>query len=470
MTPRRPVRPVLRRSALALFAVAALVAAPGRGDGELDLNFGFNGVAVVPRIFDYELPSAMAVAPDGKIVIGGPVLPGGGLFNVRRLERDGDVDGSFFDFSNFGSLRCLLVQPDGRIVVVWDNEMSGTAARVGVARLLPSGAADPSFQSGDPKILDLPVDGERARAALLAPGGKLFLASNGIGTGILNGRNVMVLTRLLDNGDPDESWHVVNGSLIKEWSVAPTDGDRSTVDAVALDALGQLVLAGQFANSGTGLDVAAIGRLDLSGGFDPGFGLQGRSFVSWSGPGYPTRHHQPFGIAVLGDGKLLVASDYERPDVGQVRFGTARFTDGGALDGTYGLEGITYAAFEVGYFNEGVAFALDAAERTVIAGFWSDGVATIDYGAMRLTPGGAGDPYFFGDGNRTLSLNSGVGDPDGAQVMALHTDGGILIAGATWDADGMGGLTYAMVVIRLKGGLPFTDGFESGGTSFWSVP
>jgi len=34
----------------------------------------------------------------------------------------------------------------------------------------------------------------------------------------------------------------------------------------------------------------------------------------------------------------------------------------------------------------------------------------------------------------------------------------------------MGGLTYAMVVVRLKAGLPFTDGFESGGTSFWTVP
>lgn len=467
MSPRR--RLLLSRGAFSVFALASLATAPARSDGELDPSFGFNGVAVVPRIFDYEVPSAMAVAPDGKIVIGG-LATSSGPFIVRRLERDGDVDGAFLDFSFPGLLRCLLVQPDGRIVVVWDNDSNGTAARIGVIRLLPNGLPDPSFQSGDPRILDLPVDGEHARAALLAPGGKLYLASDGEGTGILDGRPVMVLTRLLDNGDPDESWHVVNGSLIKEWSFAPGDGDRSTVDAIALDAFGQLVLTGQFANSITGQDIAAIGRLDLSGGFDPSFGLQGRSFVSWSGPGYPTSHHQPFGVAVLGDGKLLLASDYERPDVGQVRFGTARFTDVGALDGTYGLEGITYAAFEVGDFNEGVAFALDAAERPVIAGRWSGGSGTVDYGVMRLTPGGAGDPYFFSDGNRILSLNSGAGDPDGAEAIALHTDGGILIAGATWDADGMGGLTYAMVVVRLKGGLPFTDGFESGSTFFWSTP
>lgn len=467
--PPRP-RPAGWKSALALFAVAALAAAPGRSDGEVDPTFGFNGAAVVPRIGPSESPSAMAVAPDGKIVIGGPFTASGGSFFVRRLERDGDLDGSFLTFGYAGALRCLLVQPDGRIVVVWDNQADGAGARVGVIRLLPTGDPDPSFQSGDVKILDLPVDGERVRGALLAPGGKLFLASNGQGTGILDGRSVMVLTRLLDNGDPDESWHVVNGSLIKEWQWEPQEGDGSTVEAIALDASGRLILAGWVYNPFNGTDFAAVGRLDLAGAFDPDFGILGRGFVSWNGPGYPTQTHQPFGVAVLRDGKLLIASNYLRPDIIQRRFGTARFTATGLLDDAYGVQGITYAGFEVGVINEGYSFALDAAERPVVAGVYFDGAATLDYGAMRFTPSGSGDPYFFGDGNRTLSLNSGSGDPDGAKVMALHTDGGILIAGATWDADGMGGLTYAMVVVRLKAGLPFTDGFESGGTSFWSVP
>ncbi len=470
MGPRkRPLR-LLSKSVFSLLALAGLATAPARADGEVDLGFGFNGIAVVPRIFDYELPSAMAVAPDGKIVIGGLATSSDGPFIVRRLERDGDLDGAFLDFSYSGLLRCLLVQPDGRIVVVWDNNTDGTAARIGVIRLLPTGNPDPSFNSGAEKILDLPLDGERARAALLAPGGKLFIASNGQGTGILNGRPVMALTRLLDNGDPDGSWQVVNGTRLKEWNPSPEEGDGSWVDAIALDGSDRLILAGHFRNSGFGTDLSAIGRLDLAGGFDSSFAGIGRNFVSWSGPGYPTHAHQPFGVAVLRDGGLLLASDYTRTDVVQERFGTARFTDAGILDTTYGLQGLTYAGFEVGTTNLATAFALDAADRPVIAGIYSDQVTTVDYGVARLEPGGAGDPYFFSDGNRIFSLNSGSGDPDGAQVMALHTDGGILIAGATWDADGMGGLTYAMVVVRLKAGLPFTDGFESGGTSFWSVP
>src|SRR4029077_14958951 len=88
---------------------------------------------------------------DGKILVGGGFTyfddrPQGRLV---RLNPDGSVDATFACGSGADeAILALCVQPDGKILVAGDFTLLNNAARPHIARLLPDGAADNSFNPG----------------------------------------------------------------------------------------------------------------------------------------------------------------------------------------------------------------------------------------------------------------------------------------------------------------------------------
>jgi uncharacterized delta-60 repeat protein len=96
--------------------------------GELDPTFGTAGMVTTNIAGDSDFPYASALQSDGMIVLAGRVAPSGGAnpdIGVLRYTADGELDTSF---GNAGILRNpsdawdqahgVLIQPDGRIVVV----------------------------------------------------------------------------------------------------------------------------------------------------------------------------------------------------------------------------------------------------------------------------------------------------------------------------------------------------------------
>jgi len=110
-----------------------------------------------------------------------------------------------------------------------------------------------------------------------------------------------------------------------------------------------------------------------------------------------------------------------------------------------------------------------AAGNAVIGGIYvDDGDTASAFGVARLLPDGTPDPDFVGDGVTAYDFfYDAAADLDGASAVALHTDGAILLGGSYPVADESGALRAAMSVLRLRGGTPFTDGFESGSLAFW---
>src|SRR5215218_10416005 len=119
--------------------------------GQLDTTFSGDG----KRTIDFggtDIPRAVLVQPDGKIVVAG----GGAAassFCVARLQSSGALDTTFgsggkrtIDFGGDDeSVYGAALQRDGKIVLAGDSDL-----RVAVARLHPSGALDATF-SGDGK-------------------------------------------------------------------------------------------------------------------------------------------------------------------------------------------------------------------------------------------------------------------------------------------------------------------------------
>src|ERR1035437_8202233 len=94
---------------------------------------------------------AVAIQSDGKIIIGGSFTSFNGISrnNIARLNADGSLDMSFlYGLSGAaGTVRCLQVQADGKILIGGDFTTVNGTSRGHSARLTSTGALDTGFNS-----------------------------------------------------------------------------------------------------------------------------------------------------------------------------------------------------------------------------------------------------------------------------------------------------------------------------------
>lgn len=134
-------------------------------DGSFDTTFANSGYVQVPfAIRDVERSAANAIAlqPDGKIVVAGEALASDDDYDfaLLRLNANGSLDASFgdggqttvsFDLGGSSTDKAsgVVVQPSGKIVTVGTvTAPNGDHTIVGMARLTANGALDTTFASG----------------------------------------------------------------------------------------------------------------------------------------------------------------------------------------------------------------------------------------------------------------------------------------------------------------------------------
>lgn len=132
-------------------------------DGSLDTSFSGDGKVITNLSRHYDSARAVAIDPDGKIVIAGTVNWGPNPnFGVARYNHDGSLDTSF---SGDGKLTIdvsgrsdagleMAIQSDGKIVVSGEGGFGRgrTDSKFAVVRLTAAGALDDSF-STDGKVM-----------------------------------------------------------------------------------------------------------------------------------------------------------------------------------------------------------------------------------------------------------------------------------------------------------------------------
>jgi len=115
-------------------------------DGTLDTGFNPNANNRV---------NSIAIQPDGKIVIGGWFGTVGGVTRNRiaRLNSDGTLDTGFnpnadgFNQTELNVVHAIAIQPDGKIIVVGVFTAIGGVARNNIARLNSDGTLDTNFST-----------------------------------------------------------------------------------------------------------------------------------------------------------------------------------------------------------------------------------------------------------------------------------------------------------------------------------
>ena len=179
------------------------------------------GSGVVGTVF------ALAVQPDGKIVIGGDFESVNGAARPRlaRLNRDGSVDPTFDAGTGpDGAVRAIAIQPDGKILVGGSFENINGTARGRMARLTGSGAVDTAFMAAVAG-----ADGD-VNAIALQYDAKVIIAGE---FSTFNGVSRNGITRLNRNGKTDPTINFGQG----------TD---DAVNAVAVQTDRKLVIGGRF--------------------------------------------------------------------------------------------------------------------------------------------------------------------------------------------------------------------------------
>ncbi len=370
-------------------------------DGTLDSTFGGSGVV---RLLNAAGANAVAIQPDGKIVVtGAPSF-------AARYNPDGTLDTSFggdgYTLITFPSGRKgkagqqpvdayfwdLAIQTDGKILL---------AGYVGtgwaIARLNSDGSLDSSF--GDGGRLTPQVTGGRASAVALQP----VQVGETIEERILVGGYLSGVTGPNDDGDFAVMRLTPSGSLDATFGpsgtgVVVTDfcGNSESgagVSGLAIDAAGNIVAGGgaQF----EGFYNFAIARYSPNGILDTSFGdpasgtnQPGRTMVSLMGPALDW-----FGGSMAGqdlllqpDGKGIVTGTATNTS-GALYFGLVRFNADGTLDTTFGTGGAVVTDFGPGTREAwGLKGAIQVDGKIVVVGSIDTDGTGYNFGVARYWP------------------------------------------------------------------------------------
>lgn len=167
------------------FAVARFTPA-----GALDAGYGTAGWTMTDIAGRTDLAYALALQPDGKVILTGRVASSGGAdpdFGVVRYTADGRPDDTF---GASGVVRYttgrvwdeaadVIVQPDGRIVVGGHSNAS-TPARFALMRLDESGVLDPSFGAAGLAFVGFDREGDYLKGLVWDDDGILAVGSSSL--------------------------------------------------------------------------------------------------------------------------------------------------------------------------------------------------------------------------------------------------------------------------------------------------
>ena len=427
-----------RRLMTALTAAALLVpaAAASAAPGDLDPSFSEDGRTLID-FGAIESASAVAVQPDGKIVLAGASRSGSGKddFLVARLNRDGTPDATFSDDGrttlSFGlsgatttdQARAVGVGTDGSIVVAGGTEGNagdGNGTDTAVARLTPGGELDKSFDGDGKQTIDYGQDDEGFDVAVQGDGTVVVGSTAAIG-----GDRDFGVARLTSTGQPDTTWSG-DGRTTTHF------GGDEVLRGIALTADGGVVAVGKFQFVSTSTDTV-IARYLPNGNLDEsGFAGRGKQTVSLAGKDGATD------VAVQSDGKIVVAAE----DTGKNPQGfVARFTPSGAFDDGYADHGT--AQTSVSGPHDFSALALTPRSHAVAVGRVSAGTHPTDFVSAEFEP--TGDP------DRTYPQSNGVA---GADFGASEAATAVAISGNHAIVAGLAGGNIPVAAIEIDEPAP----------------
>jgi uncharacterized delta-60 repeat protein len=430
-----------RGAALSLFTALALVVATASAaltaPGDLDPTFGGDGIVRTDLTHAEDDGFAVAIQPDGKIVVAGEAGIGGRnpRFAIVRYGTDGSLDPSFgggggtmtIDFTPHDDFPyAVRIQEDGKIVVAGAAAYNRPNSRFALTRLTPDGSLDPTFGGDGTVITNVSPGYDWVNGMALQPDGKIVLVGS-VSAGDDNGK--IGVLRYRSDGSLDPAF---DGDGIVLSDPTPTYDDGL---AIGVEADGQIIVAGGAGFAGPNERFVAL-AYEPDGSPDATFGGDGSVFTDVT-----PQADVPFGLAIQGDGKIVVAGGAAAGSA-DPRFALVRYERDGSLDPS--LEGDGTVITNLTPYDDGAySVAIDPDGRIVAAGLAGNGGPAPRLAAVRYLANGALDPTFGGDGKVTTDLSPQF---DSAWSVAVQADGSVVCSGVS----GAGGSHASFAVVRYQ--------------------
>jgi uncharacterized delta-60 repeat protein len=274
--------------------------------------------------------NALCLQSDGKIIAGGWLKDQetGSIHRIIRLESDLSVDNSF----NSGTgpnlaIHDIAVGQDGKIYIAGNfTEFDGVSI-YRIARLLPDGSLDKSFDTGTGA--NLPVNRIVAQAD-----GKIIIAGQ---FSEINGSKANAIARLMPDGSLDTTF--VSG-----------EGVKGTLRDLCILPDGKIMIGGSF-SAYSGIERQNIARLNQDGSLD-------EEFNSEKGTDFTVET-----ILALSSGKTLISGWFTKYSK-TPRKSLARLDRAGALD--------IYFNPGRGAYDKINTMVLQTDEKIIIGGWFTD--------------------------------------------------------------------------------------------------
>jgi len=334
------------------------------------------------------IPDLVAALPDGKFLIAGRFdgVLGALRRGIARMNSDGTPDLTFgYGMSGGTNINCLVIQPDGRILIAGSFTNFNGVPRSRVARLFPDGRLDPTFLNGLSGPNSAPSD------MVLQPDGKVLIVGNFTN---VNGVVRSNVARLNADGALDAGFF--------QGMTAASSG----VSAVAVQADGQVIVGGNFTTF-AGVSRGRIARLNgTDGTFDASFLSVGSGASSAVGE-----------IQIQPDAKILIAGSFTSFN-GTPRNYIARLNTDGSLD-------TSFLNLNSGPSAQVFRMKLRPDGKVLIGGLFSQ-VDGVDRNRLaRLLSDGTLDSSFFNG----LSGSGGITGGSTAD-FSTHADDKVLVCGS----------------------------------------
>ena len=341
--------------------------------------------------------------------------------------------------ATFNEANSLLIQPNGKLVVVGQTDSESSTASFAVLRYNSNGSLDTTFDADGVATLDISTNytgTDVALSVVLQTDGKLVVAGN---TFVPYPADFFALARYNSNGSLDHSFSG-DGVVVTNTS-PPSQLDGHLLDTLLLQPNGKLVAVGttNLADFGDMYSTIGLVRYNVDGTLDSSFSSDG--IVTNDAVGNYWRYY--VGGAVLQtDGKIVVGADAQfkqYDDYGELMhdaprdFLVARYNNNGSLDTSFGSGGSAIANFTAAGLsnsfvqsvvrqNDGKILLIGGAtDRTGAAG-------AVDFAIARYNANGTLDTNFGTNGKVLTDFSNGY---DIATSAVLQADGKLLVAGSS---------------------------------------
>lgn len=423
--------------------------------GELDPTFDKDGLVTTDLGSTLDTIRGMAAQPDGKIVVVGESWPGRRQqITLARYNPDGNLDASFGEtgtvFSkvidesyDYSSAYAVALQPDGKIVVVGTSASTEVNHSVfAVLRYNADGSFDKTFGAGGKSLTAInestgySSSGDEAHAVALQPDGKIVVA------GVAGGYPPdFAVARYNADGSLDQTFGDA-GVVVTDFN---TQDDGA--NAVAVQPDGKIVVGGYATNKtvgGSDYHDFALVRYNADGTIDKDFGTDGKVLTDMRGE---DTQDDGYALALLPNGKIVlggtavVGAQFCSTDAcWKYGFGLAQYNSDGSLDTSFGDGGTVTRDFTSSAGNYALLRTPDGHLATA-------GYASYNEFALALyNADGSLDESFAKKGVARFSFGTYGGH---GYAIAQQADGKLVVGGtATVDPDDILNGDFALARFR----------------------